>query len=352
MRISVCMIARNEEGRIGQALSSIPAHFEKVVVDTGSEDRTVEEARQHGAKVFFASWNDDFAEARNESMKYATGDYILILDADEKLEDGAEDQIRKFDLEHPGRAGTARIRNWSDGDWTQHRMIRLLPNRPEFRFFGAVHEQVYENGLPADILHSGVVIQHYGYDKEIYQTARKYERYQSLYKKSLKENPDNGYMWYQLGKLHYSQKEYAKAQEAFEEGIRLEQFSYYYYPPMLVQYGYTLKELGCSKQAYAFLQPFAEYYSNFPDLPFLLAILAMDIGDLSGIVPNYERALNIGETEIYSTVEGVGSYKAAYNMGVYYEIVGDRDKAIHYYERANQYSYAPATERLKKMLHE
>lgn len=350
MRISVCIIARNEEDRIGTALASIPEHFEKIMVDTGSEDATVHEAKRHGAKVFFYKWHDDFAAARNYSIEQATGDYILILDADEKLMDGAEDEIRKFAEEYPGQAGTVLIRNRSNGEWTQHRMVRLFPNRTEFRFAGAVHEQIYEGDRSVAILNSGVTIEHYGYEQEVYEKKGKYNRYLTLYENHLEAQPNDGYMWYQLGKLHYSHREYVKAREAFEEGIRREQTDHFYFPPMLVQYGYVLKELGFSGQAFEFLRPFAEYYPEFPDLPFLLAILAMESGDFANIAPNYERALQIGETTKYSTVEGVGSYKAAYNLGVFYEIVGDASKAVQYYQMAGGDGFAPAIERLKKFL--
>ena len=86
-RISLCMIVRNEAQNLPGCLA--PVHDlvdEIIVVDTGSTDRTPEIAREWGAQVFDFCWIDDFSAARNESLRHATGDYILWLDADDRLD--------------------------------------------------------------------------------------------------------------------------------------------------------------------------------------------------------------------------------------------------------------------------
>ena len=85
-RLSVCMIVKNEERFLGQCLASVKdiAH-ELIVIDTGSTDRTVEIALEHGAQVGHFEWCNDFAAARNASIAPATGDWIVFLDADEEL---------------------------------------------------------------------------------------------------------------------------------------------------------------------------------------------------------------------------------------------------------------------------
>ncbi|MCH8018826.1 glycosyltransferase family 2 protein, partial [candidate division KSB1 bacterium] len=84
--LSLCMIVKNEEEYLQECLESIEDVVDEIiVVDTGSTDRTVEIARQFDAEVHHIPWNDDFAAARNESIKHASGDWILQLDADERL---------------------------------------------------------------------------------------------------------------------------------------------------------------------------------------------------------------------------------------------------------------------------
>jgi hypothetical protein len=85
-RLSVCMIVKNEERFLGQCLASVKdIANELIVIETGSIDRTVEIAREHGAQVGHFEWCNDFAAARNASIALATGDWILFLDADEEL---------------------------------------------------------------------------------------------------------------------------------------------------------------------------------------------------------------------------------------------------------------------------
>ena len=94
--VSLCMIVKNEEERLPGCLESIRGLVDEiVVVDTGSSDRTQEIARSYGARVFLLPWSGDFAAARNESLRHATGDWILFLDADERLDPhGIEDCLR------------------------------------------------------------------------------------------------------------------------------------------------------------------------------------------------------------------------------------------------------------------
>ena len=84
VRLSQCMIVKNEEKNIERALSwGKDIVYEQIVVDTGSTDRTVELARAMGAKVYDFEWIDDFAAAKNYAISKASGEWIAFLDADE-----------------------------------------------------------------------------------------------------------------------------------------------------------------------------------------------------------------------------------------------------------------------------
>jgi glycosyltransferase involved in cell wall biosynthesis len=84
--ISLCMIVKDEAQRLPRCLASAKPYVdETVVVDTGSQDETISIAKEYGAKVSSFQWCDDFAAARNYSLSLATGQWILLLDADEEL---------------------------------------------------------------------------------------------------------------------------------------------------------------------------------------------------------------------------------------------------------------------------
>ncbi|RKX21112.1 MAG: glycosyltransferase, partial [Candidatus Zixiibacteriota bacterium] len=87
MTISACMIVKNEEELLPGCLDSIRDLVDEIIiVDTGSDDKTMEIARSYGAKIFEQPWEGNFSKHRNYSMEQATSDWILIIDADEKLD--------------------------------------------------------------------------------------------------------------------------------------------------------------------------------------------------------------------------------------------------------------------------
>lgn len=95
--VSACLIVRNEAAYLGACLASIrPVVDEIIVVDTGSTDDTVAIAQSYGAQVYHFPWCDDFAAARNHSLQFATGNWILIIDADEQLKPESRSRFPAF----------------------------------------------------------------------------------------------------------------------------------------------------------------------------------------------------------------------------------------------------------------
>src|SRR5438067_7633994 len=96
-RVSLCMIVKDEAARLPRSFGSVAGFVvEAVLVDTGSTDRTKEVASQLGARVYDFPWCDSFAAARNESLKHATGDWILWLDADEFVDPENQQKLARL----------------------------------------------------------------------------------------------------------------------------------------------------------------------------------------------------------------------------------------------------------------
>ena len=163
--ISLCMIVKNEEVSLADCLMSAkPFVDEIVIVDTGSTDRTVEVARQLGSRVFHFTWCDDFAAARNESLRLAQGDWILVMDADECQIPGSGELLRqlagaadvvayivKLFLPKAGDGGIVRL-GW---------LPRLFRNRVGAYYQGAIHEQITPSLVgKGRILHSEISLDH------------------------------------------------------------------------------------------------------------------------------------------------------------------------------------------------
>lgn len=168
--VSLALIARDEEAVIARCLESAkPLANEFIVVDTGSTDATREIARRAGARVINFPWVDDFSAARNAALEAATGQWILVLDADEYLPESSVKAIRSLLAEtaKSDRAFHLLNKSSSDGGKTGMvgKIVRLFPNRPDVRYEWPVHEQVVMSLRRAGIgIHdTGIEIIHTGY---------------------------------------------------------------------------------------------------------------------------------------------------------------------------------------------
>lgn len=331
MKLSICMIVKNEEKHIAECLNSIPDNCEVIVIDTGSTDNTVEIAKSFPkVKLFQVPWEQNFASVRNISLSHATGTHILVLDADERLSTNAYERIKRYVKKYPGIPAAVLIENIDEGDSTIHRMVRLFPKQNKFSFRGVVHEQLFEHDVPAKFLLSDIIIHHYGYQKENYEN-QKYEFYLELYKQVIKKQPRDGYIWYQIGKLHAVVDNYEPACEAFLNACEYMEAPSLSHASMILHFAKLLHAAHLNEDAIVLLENHKGMYADYPDIYFQLGILNMEIGNLAEIRSCFESALELGETTKYTTTSGVGSYLAAYNLGVYYEVTGDMVLAKKYY---------------------
>ena len=234
IRLSLCMITRDEEALLPGCLASVRGVVDEIiVVDTGSIDSTVALARAASAQVIEVPWEDDFSAARNASIAAATGDWILILDADERLAPGAGAAIRraikaetetKTETETETKApdatfdcGMLPLHNAADAAASPADVLRgaarlgeprslprLLRREGDLRYTGRVHESVIdwlrERGtrlafIDADILHLGSTA-------EIRARRGKSERNIALLERLVVERPGDvtahGYLAHEL----------------------------------------------------------------------------------------------------------------------------------------------------------
>lgn len=90
------MIVKNEEKYLFQCLDSVKDIVDEIIiVDTGSTDKTVEIAKKFGAEIHYFMWNNSFSDARNESLKYATKDWIFIMDGDDEFSKDDKEKIQR-----------------------------------------------------------------------------------------------------------------------------------------------------------------------------------------------------------------------------------------------------------------
>ncbi len=158
--VTLCIIARDEEATIGTTIKSVLALVDEVIVaDTGSRDSTAIIAEGYGARVVEAPWEDDFAAARNRTLEMASGDWILVLDADEFMQ-----SIRPVDFQrllHDPAVAAYRV-DVTDGAGAPYQdpgnRLRLFRNHPLLRFNYPVQDTL-EAGVRAYCRATGSLVE-------------------------------------------------------------------------------------------------------------------------------------------------------------------------------------------------
>ena len=211
MLLSIVMMVKNEEKYLDKTLFALndlrrDIDSELIILDTGSNDNTVEIAKKYTDKVYFAKWNNNFADMRNISISYASGEWVLILDADEKLTN--YNRLKDFfssDLHKKYNSATIELKNIFDDKEERYSispLLRIFKNVDGFRYEGAIHEQPKYKG---PVYNNIASFDHYGYmyeDEEIRQ--KKTSRNMKLLLEEIEKKPNDPYTNYQLGKSYIS----------------------------------------------------------------------------------------------------------------------------------------------------
>ncbi|MDR2431979.1 MAG: glycosyltransferase family 2 protein [Candidatus Margulisbacteria bacterium] len=200
--LSLCMIVRDAANNLALCLDSVKnAVDEIIIVDTGSRDNTVAVARKYTDKVYHFKWRDDFARARNYSLKFATQDWILVMDDDEALARDSAKTIKRFLAQGAQNINGYSVwiyncdrqaaeneiwKNKKHKGWEVHQHTRLLRNNAGLKFRGFLHEA--PTGKNLVFYDADLKILHYGYS--VY-TSQRAERNLRIMRKQLQEKPDD-----------------------------------------------------------------------------------------------------------------------------------------------------------------
>ena len=181
-RLSVIVIALNQEANIGECLASVSFADEIVVVDTGSTDRTVELARAYTDRVIEAPWQG-FGRTKNFALDQARGDWVFSLDTDERVPPSLQEEILAV-VEAGGPLNGYRVarKNYFCGRWIRHLgwypdyTLRLF-RRGRGRFRDReVHEEVVVDGPVGDL---PTPLTHYSY-RSVSEYVARMDRYARL----------------------------------------------------------------------------------------------------------------------------------------------------------------------------
>lgn len=356
MKINLVMIVKNEERSLKRCLEAARPLVDKILVaDTGSSDRTVEIAREMGAQVLFFNWIHDFSAARNFALEHSDGDWNLVLDADEYLRSCSRKELETALAGREGRwlGGMMRYDSYRDEEGisvSTSVLPRVLPKGVGYT--GRIHEQP-EGNIPCFLLPLAA-------DHDGYLYADKGERNLPYLRQAVEDEPEDGYYQFQLASTLRNLKRLEESLPYFRNFYGLSGERDAYRPGGVVLYLYTLLDLGTAEyldEAAAIIEREESFLGGWSDYCFACGIFYMkrvlsDVQRHIGLLPcierSYLRCLELGERPELGGVQGTGSFKAAYNLGTWYEVSGQTELAVKYYELAAEQGYAPAAERLNR----
>lgn len=345
--ISVCIIAKNEEKRIEKCLASVkPYGFEIVVVDTGSSDKTKEIAGKYANQVLDFEWCDDFSAARNFSLRAASNNWIFMLDCDEWIKTMDVEELNYFRKHLSGSVGSVSRENIVTENGVQ--VINNTDNterffdRRLFHYTGIIHEQLTpkrSSEISAYLLQT--TIMHTGYDMSNEECKAKYSRNFTLLKKQLTAEPDNPYLYYQLGKSCEIIEDFSKACEYYSKGLSFDlDPELAYVQAMVVSYGNALLRTGQHEAALGF-ENIYDAFSPSADFIYLMGNIYKQNQMYELAFEQYQKAIGMPLCK----QEGANSFLPVYQTGEICELLGDIPAAISCYTQCG--SFAPAKKRLE-----
>ncbi len=335
-RISLCLIARNEERFLARCLDSVRGIVDEIVlVDTGSTDRTMEIAARYGAKVIQYPWADDFAAARNISLEHATGDWALWLDADEEIAPESAGKIRQAVEATPPHVGgfMVRIQNWlqsterkAGSEMAVHHACRLFRRVPGVRFEGRIHEQNLRSliGLGYSyIWQEDLVLDHFGYAGEIMALRNKHERFIRMLRREVEECPDESlraFQLFNLGNAYFTFGDMESAAKYLGQSVELADVAEEYTVTAFVELASALQRLGRSRDGLKICDRAETLGIEQAGLCFARGYCLLHEERYEEAGTAFQSAIGLGEQDqsrfAHTGDAGISRYKARYGLAL------------------------------------
>jgi GT2 family glycosyltransferase/tetratricopeptide (TPR) repeat protein len=351
--ITLAMIVKNEERVLGAALASaMPFFNETIVVDTGSTDRTAQIATSAGAKLSVFPWTNSFSDARNESLRQATGRWVFWMDADDTLTLDAGEAILQCALSAApevvafvvpvqfvdiiGDDGTLT----PGGTRVDH--VKLFRRLEGIAFEGRIHEQILPSlrraaGEGAQIARApqAAVVLHSGYDTSAAGQAKKRERDAKLLEMDLKERPNHPFVLFNLGMTDHYGGEHAGAtlwlQRCIDSSGEGESHVRKAYALLAV----SQRELGHPEEALQTLRQGIAQVGDDPELHFQAGYTLAARGEWAQARSHYEKAIGGDVSGHFSSIDvGILGYKTCHNLGQVCLQMQDYRAAKSWWQRA------------------
>ncbi len=347
MKISACLITKNESANIARCLESIPKTVDEIIVaDTGSTDDTVLIAQSYGARIFHYKWDNNFSNAKNYALDKAAGDWIIFLDADEYFDSETQKNLpgvlKKMDSRKVDAVQCRMIH--TDGFQgkviSENPSIRIFRNN-QIRFSGSVHEKLLKNGKPLVCLfltNVHLVIYHTGYAlNELQHKFRRNLAYLQELERTCKLDHDTlYYLSSTYNSLGNHEKAIQYAMRALEDPRSGElPFAYKLYV-FLIKGMLQLQDKYSSSDIEPYLARALELYPNHPEIHYVQAIFYKAKNQYHAAIESYSKALQCHRDFDHNTLNDfpMRLEEVYRDLGYLNNIIGNAPDAVEYYYQA------------------
>lgn len=355
MKLSIGMIVKNEEKNIGKCLEALIPLMEKVeseviVVDTGSDDDTIDIASKYTKKIFSFQWNNDFSEARNITIQKSSGEWFMFIDADEVLQD-------ETDIVNFLNSGSSESYNTASviiKNMVSHDDKQLLPEFSSFRmcrktkdlkFSGRIHEMLNFKSpikfLNASLIHSGYIL------NDPVLMEYKFKRNRDLLLKEVSERPNDFNTWYHLASVYFMHKDFYYAKEPIEKAYKIikqigldPEAALNIYNLLINVYSFSKDYSKAKKAGFEILNSKKQDLSGFIDTYFYLANVCLNTGEYRQAAEFFKEYLRLVERYRNSDIDmdrtiviyTVNAEQVAYmTLAKLYNDLGDYNEAKKYF---------------------
>jgi len=303
--VSLCLIVKNESDCLARCLESFKDVIDEIcILDTGSTDNTVEIALKYGARVELFDWCDDFSKARNQNIKMAKSDWIIVVDADEYLnQDDVSTLINALSkVEYDGfLIKTLNFHQPGTQNYIVNLNQRIFKNNGNFYYKGRIHEQIVavDNSLrKGGFLPLEVGFYHTGYLKDVRQAKKKNERNLTILENVVRDEPATMFTLFNLANEYSNMKGYEdKSLELYNKAYSFREYNAGFMPKLMV---FRIQALLRAKKIDSALEAIEEGLKIFPtftELVYQRALIEKERNLILKSINSFEECKIMGKPE-------------------------------------------------------
>jgi len=342
MKICLCMIVKDEERYIKNCLNSAFKFVdEAIIVDTGSTDKTLNILKEFGEQIQIRhfQWSNDFAAARNFSLQGVTSDWILIIDADQKIVGNPEKLRNILSTSEVCGYNVVEESHTDSGAKAKMMVYTKLFRNNGYQYYRAIHEQLdIDHSLVLELDEEICKIIHYGYLKKDMQEKAKTKRNLAILLAEYSQNPDDAFTCYHLGATYSAMDEYDLSLQYYFRCLELspktgyDAYHFLLFKRVAVIYMLLEQFEVCDSFIDSILK--SEQCQEFVDFFFLKGLCLKKLQQYEDAKQAFKQCLIIGNTNKFDSLYGRGSFLANLELARIFRVQNDVACAVSFYEQA------------------